>query len=427
MTSVVSVREYYEVTNFQTSSEPRIMLFDLATGGHHPSYIRYLVEYWRNENLAGNLFIVVSPEFLKKYVDVVSLACFSVNFVAISPEEAKKLEKIKRIIKRASFEWKLFCKYARGLQINHAVLMYFDHFQLPLAFGANAPCSFSGIYFRPTFHYNDFPNYTPNWKDKIRQWRQKFILSRTLQNRQLKALFCLDSFAVEHIKQFSKQVKIIHLADPVQVYNNNEINDIKFKAISQKKSLNICPDRKVLLLFGKLNSRKGIYQTLEAIKLLPIETCKKICLLLVGEVSATEKLTIEACIQEILESSPVQIITNFEFITEEEVAVYFQMTDIVLAPYQRHVGMSGILLLAAAAQKPVLASDYGLMGQLVLSSQLGVTVDSTSASNIAKKLQELVTISPNKLCDITSINQFAKNHSSMNFSQVIFDSFLNAQ
>ncbi len=425
MTSELLYRLYQTTSTSSNPSQPRIMLFDLATGGHHPSYIHYLVEYWRNENLAGNLFIVVSPEFLKKHIDIVSLACSSVNFVAITPEQAKKLEKIKRIINRASFEWKLFCKYARALQINHAVLMYFDHFQLPLAFGANAPCSFSGIYFRPTFHYDDFPNYAANWKDKIRQWRQKLILSRTLQNQQLKTLFCLDSFAVEHIKKISKQVKIIHLPDPVKIYNNNEINDIKSKAINQKKSLNICSDRKVLLLFGKLNSRKGIYQTFEAIKLLPSEICEKICLLLVGEVCATEKLTIETCIQEILESFPVQIITNFKFITEEEVAVYFQMADIVLAPYQRHVGMSGILLLAAAAQKPVLASDYGLIGQLVLSYQLGVTVDSTSAQNIAIKLQEVVNISPNKLCNINSINKFAENHSATNFSKSIFDISIN--
>jgi len=57
------------------------MLFDLAMGGHHPSYIRHLVEYWRNQNLVGSLFIVVFPKFLQNHADVVSLPWESVKFV----------------------------------------------------------------------------------------------------------------------------------------------------------------------------------------------------------------------------------------------------------------------------------------------------------------------------------------------------------
>lgn len=404
------------------SSDRKLMLFDLSIYGHHPSYIQHLIEYWYKQRLSGSLDIVVSPKFIQEHSDVVSraseLSQANINFVAIAPVEEAALKSRKSGFSRAlrAFqEWNLFCKYAGLLKATQCLIMYFDTCQLPLAFGRGAPCPFSGIYFRPTFHYDDFTNYLPSLKDRIQQQREKFILSLVLRNSQLQTLFCLDPFVVKYFDRFRTKVEPVHLPDPVQIQN---VTEFQSKQIREK--LGIKPDRKVFLLFGALDGRKGIYQLLEAILLLPPVLCHKLCLVFIGESNSLDKELIESQVATVCRSQPVQICRYYEFVPEQDVPAYFQLADVVLAPYQRHVGMSGILMLAAAAQKPVLSSNYGLMGEIVQRYRLGITVDSTVPSEIAKGLTRFLLESPEALCDRTKMQLFAEQNSAERFASVIF-------
>ncbi|HEY9852602.1 MAG TPA: glycosyltransferase family 4 protein [Leptolyngbyaceae cyanobacterium] len=399
----------------------KIMLFDLSVKGHHPNYIQHLIKYWYEQKLSGNLYIVVSPKFLQEHADVVETAKSdrqkNIQFIAITPEEEANLNSRKSRLKRAfrNFqEWQIFCKYAKKLNATHGLLMYFDTCELPLALGGKPPCPFSGIYFRPTFHYNELTNYFPSQKERLQQWREKIALSRILQNPQLQNLFCLDFLAVKHFDKFNTHVRAVTLPDPVEIFKTSELDSIGLRA-----SLGIEQNRKIFLLFGALTTRKGIYQLLDAVSALSDEICQKMCLLLVGESNIEAQL--KSRIAEICQSKPIQIINRYEFIPEEDVQGYFQLTDVVLAPYQRHVGMSGILLLAAAAEKPVLSSDYGLMGEIVRSYELGITVDSTVPQEIGQALVRFLSGDSEKLCDRSKMKSFAEQNSAEEFSRIIFN------
>lgn len=397
------------------------MLFDLAAGGHHPSYIRHLINYWRNENLPVKLDIVVSPKFIDDHSDIVKIQIENdqsqIRFISITLEEYSGLISKQFLLKRYFKEWNLYCKYADELKAEHCLLMYLDTLQLPIVFGKKSPCKFSGIYFRPTFHYTDFDKYAFSWKDIFRRWRQKLLLSRVLNNPQFQYLFSLDKFAVKHIENLHTQAKVFHLADPVIKYN---FDQAKIDKLRQK--LGIDNDRKIFILFGKLTIRKGIYQLLEAIKLMPSGLCKKLSLLLVGSISSADEISIQSQIKIVSQSLPIQIITCYKFIAEEEVNLYFQLADVILAPYQKHVGMSGILLLAAAAEKPVLASNYGLMGQLVIQNRLGLAVDSTSPQAIANGIIYFINNNQHQTAylDLKMINSFIEENSVKNFSYTLF-------
>ena len=395
----------------------KLMLFDLSVKGHHPGYIQHLIKYWQKRNFNGHLDIVVSPAFFKEHSDVVNLQSGNVSFTAITSEEEAMLSSRKSKIKRnlRNFnEWKIFCNYAQLLNTNHALLMYFDTCSLPLALGAKSPCPFSGIYFRPTFHYNQFPGYQPSWKDQLQELREKIILSRIMKNPQLQTLFSLDPFAVGHLNKFNSQAQAVHLADPVEITSTNQN-----PSSSIKQDLGIEAGRYVFFLFGAITSRKGIYQLLEALKLLPNELCQKLCLLIVGESGITSKL--EEIIGDISQTKPVQIIRRYEFIPDEDMQAYFQTVDVILAPYQRHVGMSGILLLAAAAGKPVLSSNYGLMGEMVRRYELGIVVDSTLPEEIASGLSRMLVTPKQELCDRIKQQSFAEQNSAEKFAQTIFE------
>ncbi|MCG8367666.1 MAG: glycosyltransferase [Pseudanabaenales cyanobacterium] len=406
--------------NERVECDRTIMLFDLSIRGHHPSYIQHLIDYWCRQELPGCLQVVVSPRFLEEHADVVEFGLTEgknrVRFTAITPLEEAALgsrkSKVKRTL-RTFQEWKLFQKYAKALKADHCLLMYFDTCQLPLALGAQSPCSFSGIYFRPTFHYHEFPGYAPSRQDRLQQWQEKLLLFSIRRNLRLKTLFCLDPFAVKHLGKGAGSMKAVHLPDPVQINSPfaAQVDPIRAR-------LEIDPGRRVFLLFGALTGRKGIYPLLDAIETLPPVLCQKLCLLLVGESNIAAAL--DSRIASICHHRPVQIVRRYEFVPEADVPAYFQLSDVILAPYQRHVGMSGILLWAAAAQKPVLSSDYGLMGQIVRHYNLGMTVDSTLPDEISKGLTYFLTESAEGVCNRTKMKAFAAENSADRFADIIF-------
>jgi glycosyltransferase involved in cell wall biosynthesis len=400
----------------------RLMVFDLALGGHHGNYIQYLIRYWYKHRPNGKISIVVLPEFLRIHSDIQSLCSksddCSIEIVPISECEADQLgnrkSSINRFLRNLK-EWNLFCKYAQKVRATSALLMYLDTCEVPLTLGLAAPCSFSGIYFRPTFHYNAFDNVIPSLKTKTQRLRNRVTLHRILNHPKLNTLFCLDPFAVQKLEQESKSKNIVYLPDPVEssVLHLDSDSDLK-------EQIGIEPGRKSFLLFGALDSRKGIYQLLSAIALLPYELCSRLCLVLVGGTNAEEQQKIRGRIAEVCQSKPLQVIERFEFISEHEVAKYFQLTDYVLATYQNHIGMSGILLLAAAAGKPVLSSDYGLMGELVRRYSLGIAVDTTEPSEISEGLSKCLLTPSDKLGDQNSMKYFVEQNSVEQYTKTIF-------
>jgi glycosyltransferase involved in cell wall biosynthesis len=409
-----------------TPNQPRLMLFDLALGGHHGNYIQHLIDYADDKKFLGAIDIVVLPQFADVHQDTVKAISASnhpqLNLVSISIAEETALGHRDSGLNRAvrNFrEWEVFCKYAQKLQTTYALIMYLDTYALPIAFGKKSPCSFSGIYFRPTFHYSTFANYQPSgqtsgqpsWRQNIQLWREKITIDRILQRPQLHKLLCLDPFAVRALQSS----KMIHLADPVSS-SPPFLGDVS----SFQAKLGIEQHRRVFLLFGALDERKGIYQLLDAIELLSPELTQNVCLLIVGKTNADEQTQIQPQISTLRQTHPIQILELYDFISEDEVPKYFQAADVILAPYQRHVGMSGILLLAAAAGKPVLSSSYGLMGKLVEHHQLGLAVDSTVPAEIAQAISRYLLEPPSTFGDRTKMSLFAKQNSIELYSCKIF-------
>jgi glycosyltransferase involved in cell wall biosynthesis len=314
-------------------------------------------------------------------------------------------------------EWDLFCHYSKQLQATHSLLLYFDVFQIPLALGVKAPCPFSGIYFRPRFHYNNFVNHVASWQDILRQWWDKFLLIAAMQNPQLKTLYSLDNFAVQYVSKLSNRVKVLPLADPIEEF---QVDASEYQRL--KLELQVESNRQIFLLFGAIDGRKGIYPLLDAIKLLPVEACKQICLLLIGKIASSDKIKLSERLSEISQTWPIQIIIRDEFVSFKLIPYYFKISDFILVLYQKHVGMSGIILHAAAARKPVLASDYGLIGKLVLEYELGLILDSTSPDAIAKNLQKMLKLPPQDLINPQKMQQLVQQNSNQEFAKQIFNS-----
>ncbi len=68
--------------------------------------------------------------------------------------------------------------------------------------------------------------------------------------------------------------------------------------------------------------------------------------------------------------------------------------DVVGAPYPRHVGSSGIVARAAYLGRPLLASDFGWVGEATRRYGLGITVDATDPDDIARGIERLTSSEP---------------------------------
>lgn len=410
-----------ENTHNTNQSNKRLLLFDLNHFGHHAGYIQYLVEYWKEHKPPGSLDILVTDTFTKLHQELVKMGAESesdkINFIAISPEEEALVSAKNSPLKRALSgfnEWKILCKYAAQLKTTSCLIMYFDSLQFPLFMRLLSPCFLSGIYFRPVFHYNSFAGFRPTLRERFWQLRDRLFLARILKHPQLKFLFCLDPFVVEHLGRFEGSVTSLKLPDPINIYE-----DYQAKTEHLKKAWKIQPGRKIFLMFGAYRPRKGIEELLSAIELLPRESAEKFCLLLVGLIG--DEPTVKKRIDNIKQQLPIKVVSHTDFVPEEEIQSYFQLSDVILAPYQRHIGMSGILIRAAAAQKPVLSSSYGLMGEIVKRYSLGIAVDTQIPTKITEGICQFVEKDIQDCGDISQMKNFAQQNMAEKFASTIFN------
>ncbi|MGB7416779.1 MAG: glycosyltransferase family 1 protein, partial [Thermosynechococcaceae cyanobacterium] len=304
--------QYPQVAN-QHQNSYRLMLFDLSIYGHHPSYIKYLLQYWHQKELPGQLVVLVSPRFLEAHCDVVELAQQldpeNIQFCAITVSEEAALKSRSTSIGRnlRNFqEWRLLCKYARSLRVDHVLTMYYDTYQNPILLNQMPHCPMSGIYFRPKFHYRDFRTASPQMKPTVREWWAKFLLERVLSKPKLHRLFSLDPFVMDHITPRWRD-KVIYLPDPIELTESSTD-----AAAALRKRFDIAPHRKVFLLFGALTERKGIYELLEAIPKLSPELTQQSAFIFLGESSPAHREKIDPAIEHLCQLYPVQIIRHYE-------------------------------------------------------------------------------------------------------------------
>ena len=102
-----------------------------------------------------------------------------------------------------------------------------------------------------------------------------------------------------------------------------------------------------------------------------------------------------------------------------ELAALVRQSDVVLAPYQRFVGSSGVLLWAALNGKPVLAQDYGLVGRLTREHRLGVSVDAGTPSAIAREITRMVSEGPARSFDRHAAERFATAQTPTRFASLV--------
>lgn len=402
-----------------------LLLFDLNPTGHHPGYLQHLIRYWdasrwdasrwnasRWDAQRGRLVVVVSADFPRRHPAITRLAANTagVELKPISEAEQAKIAAKSSFLARMAAEWRLMVAYASRELADHVLLMYLDQFQLAMLTESGPDCPFSGILFRPTLHYARLGHPPVGWRERLREWRKNLTIHLALRHPRLRTVFSSDPYSLPVLGRFAWNVRFVHLPDPVQVY---PVGEDDAAALASENRL--ITGRKTLLLFGHLDSRKGIRPLQKALAQLPETTRRRLTLWLVGPLEDDQRRYVEK-----MENLPgLEVRRHHEFVPDEEVQTYFQAADGVLALYQRHVGGSAVLVRAAAAGKPALASDYGLVGQLVRENGLGLALDATDPAAVAAAVTRFLESPP--LGNPEQMRNFAELNRASEYARVIFE------
>lgn len=393
-------------------SQPSLALFDPYIGGHHPEHLYHLVNYWQKE---WGILEIVTPKKNLRAFDKLSQLTEETNSEGIRWHPLPDRNQRKGIKKARAYH-QLLRTYVTSSKAPHILLMHIDHLQVSLAldlrFKRNV--NLSGLLFRPNFHYSDFASSPPRTpKEVLRDLKKRYLLKAALGNPHLDTVFSLDPFCITMLQKWSKNVTVRRLPDPVAPFAEAEESGRERQAGAKR----------MMLLFGSLSQRKGILELLKACKLLSAEVTNDLHLCLAGRLDDTIRAEARALIDQVENESSLTVQLVDDFIPFDQCYSFFREADLVLLPYQRHIGMSGILVRAAAAGKPVLCQDYGLMGKMVEHHSLGWIVDTTSPQAIADALTKWRQDSLTGF-SIQSARQFASSNEPAKYAHTIYSSIL---
>ena len=189
---------------------------------------------------------------------------------------------------------------------------------------------------------------------------------------------------------------------------------------SVRSELGVEDGRRMAALLGGLDGRKGALTTLRAVLDLPADAAARLCVVLWGRVHEAVREPFEALRAEAEGGAGAQVVVRDAFVPTDRIQSVVATSDVLLLPYDRHVGSSGFLVRAAAAGVPVLSQDYGLMGHLVRTHRLGRTADTSAPEPLARALADAAR-DPGTGFDRASAVRFAHGHTAEAFAAPFLD------
>jgi glycosyltransferase involved in cell wall biosynthesis len=240
-------------------------------------------------------------------------------------------------------------------------------------------------------------------RGKWRQWRRwrelrearLAVLAPWLLTNRKTQIFSLDERIMDpRLSRVPRRIadRIEYLSDPAPV----RATSVAESPVGAKETN--------LLLVGSQSARKGLPGIIRLCNQFPVERLG-VRFTLIGRLTQeTEHLRPQ------LKKHANLISWTDEYVSEQQIATAYDLADYVVLPYTRDFsGSSGVLGSAVAHEKPVIASDHGLVGHRVLAHGLGITYPAHDLEQLWKQLSVL----PDPRCDrsyskwVTNISKYA--------------------
>jgi len=394
----------------------RLLIFEPDSDGHQQEWLLHLLRFAQKDNRCTPSFLV-SPALAEGLrAEAVWL---SHEIRALRPRELALCRS--RFLAVSGFaRWFVMRRYLKRMSCDIGLFLFLDHLTLPLGLGLGLGRRRAiGILFRPSVHYRLLGPYVPGWRERLRDARKALLYRLMLSNRALQAVLSLDPYFPAYAKDhYRGGRKVLPLVDPV-----NPNGDGGGPTASWLEAI---PSRRMLfVLFGYLTERKGALTLLDALKALPYEEALRIGVLFAGRIAPEIAAEFDDRFRRLGEAQPLLWLgCENRRLGEAEIGQLVARADIVLAPYQRFVGSSGILLWAARAGKPVLTQNLGLIGRLVRDFHLGLVADVETASGLLAAIRRVAHDGIDAFSDPESMQRFVAERTPQRFAAAIWHAAL---
>jgi glycosyltransferase involved in cell wall biosynthesis len=395
-----------------------VLILEPDAEGHSQEWLQHLADFVADNDTAAAI-AVAAPAALCAALSrsMPAAAEGRIRYIALRPNEHRLCTH--RSLSVAAFaRWWTMRRYLKRSGADAGFFLSLDLLCLPFALGLGMLSKpVGGILFRPSVHYRALGNYRPSSAESLRDLRKDLLYRLMLRNPSIQAVLSLDPFFPAHaVSHYSHGAKVRAVPDPAQ------------PAVEERGHQNATADftpsgRVGLLLFGYLTERKGPLAVLDALRLLPASIAARIAVLFAGRVDPAIRGIIDSRRAALARDRPeLWLRIEDRRIDLDELQALVARSDIVLAPYQRFVGSSGVLLWAARAGRPVLAQEFGLVGRLTRDHRLGAVADSSDPACLASGIERMVERGPQSFIDLPSAATFASSRTPHRFASTVLSS-----
>ena len=400
----------------QPVHEEKLLVLEPDAEGHSQEWLRYLIEFVS----AGDRhrLEIVAPVTLCEALRpaVVNGAHRRIVLSPLSSAE-HRLCTHHRLAVSGFARWWVMRRHLRRSGAHTGFFLSIDHLSLPLAFGLGVGgARVSGILFRPSVHYGVIGSYHPTRGERLRDLRKALLYRLMLRNPALQSVLSLDpyfpGYAMSHYRRGEK-VRV--LADPAHAASDHAASADRFTDYAPKGRIG-------LLLFGYLARRKGPIELLEALRRLRPQTAARVAVMLAGRVDPDIRGALTTQCNLLAQAQPtLWLHVADRRLDSAEIDSLIDKSSVVLAPYQRFVGSSGVLLWAARAGRPVLTQDFGLIGRLTRDYGLGLATDSSDPASLAFAIEHIVEGGAQTVFDVEGARRFVESRTPRHFAATVLD------
>lgn len=339
---------------------------NIKLDGHRFGFMNNLLHY-AGENFREDEFVFLtnrSGDFRleSRYAHIRALQ--------LSPREQSAIDADASALKKARVEWEIICKYTADLKTDRVILMFLDSYQAEIG-KSKTPFKISGIWFAPYSRMEaEGSSLSQKAKMLLTKTRKKLTMEWALRNPNLDKIFILND---EEMPGWLNQgeTRFYTLPDPYFGYPPVPGYDLR-------KTYGIPEENLIFLQFGYIDERKNLENIVLAFNALAPETSRKTTLLVIGKFKAGFKDHLLT-----LKKGEYLMIFRDEFVSDEEMESSFAQSDVILRMNINFFGSSGIIGVAAYHNKPVIASDTGVMAGIVTRYGLGSIVNPYAIQEIA--------------------------------------------
>ncbi len=391
----------------------RIVICDIYVKlvGHNLGHIQNILRFLEQNPTDDEYIFLLNPE--AKTIPSIRTSAPNVSITFFTDEEFTPFTLGISIVKSTQIIWKHLIRYLADYQADKLIMMVLDMFQHTIG-SSRLPCSTTGIMFSP------YPRHIPandtlraKQKNTLTKARKIFTTWWMCRNSQLKKVFIFnDSETIKTMNETLGTKIFTYLPDPVYDYPTRAGLDIREK-------YEILSERRIFLSFGFIDEKKNVVNILKAMQKLSAEESAKSCLMIVGKIHPEYQNQLNKSLEETRNLRPeLQIVLESRFVDDSEMESFVSQSDIISVAYINFYSSSGVIGLAARHNKPVIATKFGVVGDLTREYKLGLTVDGHNTGEIKDAVQYFL-INKNTFPENAGI--FVKNHSSENFIKTLLE------